>query len=95
MKTILTAMTIVSLFTLSGCATMNDNFSCNRTAGDTCLTIDQVNAMTEVRSHAKKSRYKAASHDESDKVWLSPWVDKNGNHHGETVIYMPNGHLGA
>ncbi|MCW8419990.1 MULTISPECIES: TraV family lipoprotein [Fluoribacter] len=32
--------------TLTGCGTMNSNFSCNATAGDSCLTIEQVDAMT-------------------------------------------------
>ena len=31
---------------LGGCATMNTQFSCNKTAGDSCLTIEQVDAMT-------------------------------------------------
>lgn len=31
---------------LTGCGTMNSNFSCNATAGDSCLTIEQVDAMT-------------------------------------------------
>jgi conjugal transfer pilus assembly protein TraV len=31
---------------LSACATMNSNFSCNATAGDSCLTIEEVDAMT-------------------------------------------------
>jgi conjugal transfer pilus assembly protein TraV len=31
---------------LTGCGPMNSNFSCNATAGDSCLTIEQVDAMT-------------------------------------------------
>lgn len=38
------------MFSLSalttGCGTMNSDFSCNATAGDSCLTIEQVDAMT-------------------------------------------------
>lgn len=37
-------ITILSAF-LTGCGTMNSNFSCNVTA-DSCLTIEQVDAMT-------------------------------------------------
>lgn len=33
------------LLGLTSC-TMNSNFSCNATAGDSCLTIEQVDAMT-------------------------------------------------
>ncbi|HBD7476129.1 TPA: conjugal transfer protein [Legionella pneumophila] len=38
----LTLLTLV----LGGCGTMNSDFSCNATAGDSCLTIEQVDAMT-------------------------------------------------
>lgn len=38
-------MSIISVL-MSGCSTMNSNFSCNATAGDSCLTIEQVDAMT-------------------------------------------------
>jgi hypothetical protein len=33
-------------FLMSGCSPMNSEFSCNATAGDSCLTIEQVDAMT-------------------------------------------------
>ncbi|HAU0297867.1 TPA: conjugal transfer protein [Legionella pneumophila] len=38
---------------LTGCSTMNSNFSCNATAGDSCLTIEQVDAMTRFADDAK------------------------------------------
>ncbi|KTC81741.1 conjugative transfer protein [Legionella cherrii] len=38
---------------LSGCGTMNSNFSCNATAGDSCLTIEQVDAMTRFADDVK------------------------------------------
>ena len=38
---------------LTGCGTMNSNFSCNATAGDSCLTIDQVDAMTRFADNVK------------------------------------------
>ena len=31
---------------LSACSPINSSFSCNATAGDNCLTIEQVDAMT-------------------------------------------------
>ncbi|STX81714.1 conjugative transfer protein [Legionella busanensis] len=31
---------------MAGCGTMNSDFSCHATAGDSCLTIEQVDAMT-------------------------------------------------
>jgi conjugal transfer pilus assembly protein TraV len=49
---------------LTGCSTMNSNFSCNKTAGDSCLTIEQVDAMTHFADDLKpypprQSRMKA------------------------------------
>ncbi|STX55693.1 conjugative transfer protein [Legionella beliardensis] len=38
---------------LSGCGTMNANFSCQATAGDSCLTIEQVDAMTRFADEAR------------------------------------------
>lgn len=31
---------------VAGCSTMNSDFSCKVTAGDSCLTIEEVDAMT-------------------------------------------------
>lgn len=31
---------------MAGCSTMNSDFSCKATAGDSCLTIEQVDTMT-------------------------------------------------
>ncbi|HAU1718461.1 TPA: TraV family lipoprotein [Legionella pneumophila] len=45
-------MPIISVF-LTGCGTMNSNFSCNATAGDSCLTIEQVDAMTRFADDVK------------------------------------------
>jgi conjugal transfer pilus assembly protein TraV len=38
---------------LTGCSTINSNFSCNATAGDSCLTIEQVDAMTRFADEIK------------------------------------------
>lgn len=36
----------LAAMTLSGCATMNSDFSCQATAKDSCLTIEQVDVLT-------------------------------------------------
>lgn len=41
---------------LTGCSTMNSNFSCNATAGDSCLTIEQVDAMTRFADEVQPTR---------------------------------------
>lgn len=33
----------------SACAPINTEFSCNKTATDTCLSIEEVNAMTKIK----------------------------------------------
>jgi conjugal transfer pilus assembly protein TraV len=45
MKIWVLGLMMVGLMWLSSC-TMNSKFSCNATAGDSCLTIEQVDAMT-------------------------------------------------
>lgn len=45
-------ISIISVL-LTGCGTMNSNFSCNATAGDSCLTIEQVDAMTRFADDVK------------------------------------------
>lgn len=67
---------VMSLFVLSmtGCASMNESFSCNETATDSCLTIDEVNAMTEPKGNFKKQSvfHQAQNSSSSDEVlWLS------------------------
>lgn len=43
---------------LTGCGTMNSNFSCNATAGDSCLTIEQVDSMTRFADDGVPNRSK-------------------------------------
>lgn len=55
-------MVVISVF-LTACSTMNSNFSCNTTAGDSCLTIEQVDAMTAFADDKTPKRLmKAESH---------------------------------
>ena len=38
---------------MSACSPMNSDFSCNATAGDSCITIEQVDAMTRFADNAR------------------------------------------
>lgn len=70
-RLILTALFVLSI---TGCASMNEDFSCNQTATDSCLTIDQVNAMTEPKGRFKRQSvfHQAANQSSSNEViWLS------------------------
>ena len=63
---------VIALFSLSliGCGTMNTNFSCNATAHDSCLTIEQVDAMTrfadDVTPHPSRDRIKAENNSDKE-----------------------------
>ena len=41
------AILMIGAVFLAGCSTMNSEFSCKATANDRCLTIEQVDAMTQ------------------------------------------------
>jgi conjugal transfer pilus assembly protein TraV len=47
MKTLkqVTFLSVLSLLVMA-CSTVGSEFSCNKTAGDSCLTIEQVDSMT-------------------------------------------------
>lgn len=71
---------------MSACSPMNSEFSCNATASDSCMTIEQVDAMTRYadgegyyhghprksqRSHGAANRYESA-YPSRAKVWVAP-----------------------
>lgn len=68
-------------FLLSACSPMNSEFSCNATAGDSCMTIEQVDAMTRYADVGRKkhgstskqhSRLAAQNQQDSALVWVAP-----------------------
>lgn len=68
-------------FLLSACSPMNSEFSCNATAGDSCMTIEQVDAMTRFADVGRKkhgstskqhSHLAAQNQQESALVWVAP-----------------------
>lgn len=84
-----------------GCSMMNDKFSCNLTATDNCLTIDEVNAMTEGKSVVKieKSTRSQAwqsqrlvdnENNAGDKLWIAPRRDEKGVVHGSSLVFIPS-----
>lgn len=87
---------------------MNSDFSCNATAGDSCMTIEKVDEMTRFadeqdKEFIPKRQYKASAKDPNTNfakkeqqndtgIWLAPWKDKAGATHGEGTLYA-NGHI--
>ncbi|HAT2150930.1 TPA: TraV family lipoprotein [Legionella pneumophila] len=53
MKVIKKTLILLIYMGLTGCGPINSNFSCNATAGDSCLTIEQVDAMTRFADDVK------------------------------------------
>ena len=47
MNQLIRILLLATVSILTGCSSMNSQFSCNKTAGDGCLSMEEVNAMTE------------------------------------------------
>lgn len=80
---------------LSGCSSMNSKFSCNMTAGDGCMTMEDINALTEGRKPQRpveritkeKQRFIKA---ETKRIWVAPWTDDKGISHQGKLVYIPS-----
>ena len=78
----------------SACAPINTQFSCNSTAGDKCLSIEEVNAMTEVDEvkkpiHVRRIPAKQArlAHTSTQTIWIAPWTDEKGIRHTNDTLF--------
>ena len=105
-------MRIIVMFTASiavlmstSCSVMNTNFSCNKTAGDCCMTTEQVDSMTrfaddvdtdfkEKSTRTKTRRFgknyprpNVSQKNDAQSIWVSPYVDRRGNQHKETMLF--------
>lgn len=74
-----------SLFcVLSACSTVGSEFSCNKTAGDSCLTIEQVDSMTRyadepiITKRRPLRRHSQTSSSTTRQFYLSQRDDKSG-----------------
>lgn len=74
---------------------MNSKFSCNRTAGDDCMSLDDVNATTETaplmsppRPQLQKKPHPLMKA-EVKRVWIAPWSDGKGMKHQGELVYVP------
>ena len=97
----LTSVFILGLFgLLSGCSTVNSHFSCDKTASDRCMTIEQVDRMTSFADDYNREPYPSKSglkRKQSQKnftdnkkgeglVWLAPWKDSKGVAYNSQII---------
>lgn len=76
--------TLLIVILSSGCSTVNESFSCTKTAGDSCLTMDEVNAMTEEQgAYGGKAVFKSEIHAHlEDKGIEGLWI-AGQEHQGE------------
>ena len=99
MKHFFMKLSLVSVVMLSSaCAPINTQFSCNATAGDRCLSIEEVNAMTEVDEVKKpvnikqiparrKANTKHARLAHTQTIWMAPWTDEKGARHTNDTLF--------
>lgn len=96
MRGIYCALVLMGLVTLSACAPVNTEFSCNETAGDRCLSIEEVNAMTELKEAREgQMKHQATSpkarnrinQKKTQTIWVAPWKDAQGNMHQNDTLF--------
>lgn len=82
----LNTLLLLSVLVLPACSTVNETLSCNETAGDSCLTMDEVNAMTEEKGvYVRKTNFKSMLytqefHEKNDGLWIAGQEDKEKSH---------------
>ncbi len=74
-------------FLISACSPINSEFSCNATAGDSCMTIEQVDAMTRYADGTRAQNAHSVSQQKQDHhvhplVWVAPRNDGRLNQLG-------------
>lgn len=80
---------------MSACSPMNSEFSCNATAGDSCMTIEQVDAMTRYADGAHRAPIRSRirhmskpvtrqSRGAQALVWVAPKMNRGAHQLGGT-----------
>ena len=94
MKHFFMRLSLVGVVALnSACAPINTQFSCNATAGDRCLSIEEVNAMTEVgevKNPVHVQRALSPNHARlasTQTIWIAPWTDAKGIRHANDTLF--------
>lgn len=84
----------IFMFGLSGCSPINTEFSCNATAGDKCLSIEEVYALSERAQKMHKKPILLCKtcvvskrvHRSTQSIWVPPMVDTAGVQHPANVV---------
>lgn len=85
---------LIVLGSLTACSSMNSKFSCNATAGDGCMSLDDVNAMTEGKPLTSPSpqvpkRPHSLMKADVKRIWIAPWSDGKGTKHQGELVFVP------
>jgi conjugal transfer pilus assembly protein TraV len=95
-------MLVLSTVMLIGCSPVNTQFSCNATAGDHCLSIEEVDAMTQThevhaggwRERVRMAPMKADRSENTKRlaqaprtIWVAPWRDERGVLHQNDTLW--------
>ena len=86
---------------VTGCAGVNSDFGCNKTAGDACLWMTEANilarnggSLDDIEALKKKPNNAGEKKTNSDlepvtggvDVWVAPYTDNNGVFHRAAVV---------
>ena len=92
---------LVGLGLLSGCSTVNSKFTCNKTAVDRCMSIEDVDRKTRFADDYEsgsssltlgsqrgvdQKRTGEYRTSSDELVWIAPWKDKQGTVYSEQLI---------
>lgn len=84
---------LIGLGLLSACSTMNSKFSCNATAGDACMSMEEVDARTEDKDihliAPSQVKPPVVYKTKVRRIWVAPYADKQGIKHREAMVYVP------
>lgn len=98
---------IAFFIALSGCSAVNSTFSCNETASDRCLSIEQVDHMTRFaddyyassqpskfggKKKVNSFKHRTQNQGSKELVWIAPWKDKFGVAYKAQTIKSNNAH---
>lgn len=82
------------VFLLNSCAS---TFSCNATAGDKCLDVDQVDKMSQdgttletLEQSSSTSKVEPVNFNAQggERIWIAPYTDANGQYHAASFVYL-------
>lgn len=94
------ALSVVFLSATTACAPINSKFSCDATAGDACLNVDEADKMASqgitldtLQQQKNQGSQKSPTNvpvnpNETQRIWVAPYTDDNGQYHDGHYVYI-------